>query len=96
MSLVFVRSIDRDSVFGLEELKSEAGNKIPKSKIGNTHNVYSVLYSAKKGGLATGLYYEWREGGNPVKDEKGNVLTLQDKYEQQFNLPKGYLSNIIS
>jgi hypothetical protein len=83
----------KQSAVGLHNLVSDNGRLLNKTKFGLACDAFSILSSSSVGGLKTGLYKPWFENGEPVKDDKGYQLTLQDKYEKQFNLEKGYLTN---
>jgi hypothetical protein len=83
----------KQSAVGLHNMTSENGKSLNKTKFGMAADSFSVLYSPTVGGLKTGLYKPWYENGNDVKGDKGETLTLQDRYEKQFGLDKGYLTN---
>jgi len=92
--LVFIQSVPREMVLGIEDwVNDSSGKKLKKTKVGRTRDGLMALYDAKVGGLATGLTETWVEEGEPVKDNDGNVLTLQDKMERKWGLDKGYLTN---
>lgn len=96
--LVFVQSIPKPHDTGLSEITSKSsGKRLNRTKVGSrTTTKLPALYDPKAGGLANFISYnEWIEDGKVVLDEKNTPLTLQDKYERQFNLPKGYLTNKI-
>lgn len=92
---VFIYSIPRHNAeTGIGEWVSDtSGKKLKKTKIGNCKDSIAALYSPQMGGLKTGLYKPWIENGIAVKDEKGNELTLEDKYEREFNKEKGFFTN---
>lgn len=93
--LVFIYSIPRQSEMGVSDWVNEHGIKINKTKVGKATDSFMALYSSKVGGLANHISYNpWVENGEVVTDNQGNKLTLQDKYEQLFNKPKGYYSNL--
>lgn len=71
-----------------------SGRKLSKVKMGRCKDGIQALYSAKIGGLANYISYTpWMEEGKVKTDEKGTPLMLQDKMEQKWHLPKGYLTN---
>lgn len=94
---VFIRTVPRSTATGVSEWVNDAsGKKMQKTKIGERANTtLCCMPSRKLGGLATGLHLPWTENGIPKKDANtGLTLTLQDYYEQKYNLPKNYLTNI--
>lgn len=92
MSKVFIYSIPRETATGISSWRSNvSGKSLKKSKFGDSTDTLVALYSPKHGCLKSGMYHSWLENGEVKKDSKGNVLTLQDKYEQQFSLEKGAL-----
>lgn len=94
MSLIFVKSIPRPSVLGLSEWTNRSGVKLDKTKVGRAADFLRALYSSKVGGLANYIsYHPWLEKGEPVLDNAGKSLMLQQKFEQKWNLPKDYLTN---
>lgn len=94
---VFIYSLPRKTATGLSEFTDEtSGKNMQKTKFGVCKDGLSALYSSKIGGRATGLYKPWMEQGVQVKDKDGIPLTLQDKYEMQFNKPKGFLNNKVT
>lgn len=92
---VFIYSIPRESALGIHDWTSDtSGRKLKKTKVGKTRDAIQALYSPKYGGLANGLSYKpWMDSGKQVTDKEGNKLTLQDKLEKKWNLPKDYLHN---
>jgi len=95
-NIVFIESLPRKTATKISEwsnFETKTNKPLNKTKVGSCTDKLRALYSPKVGGLATGLYKPWMENGKVVKDENGNELILQDKYEQQFNLPEGYLTN---
>lgn len=91
---IIIYSIPRKSVLGLSDWTSDvSGKSLQKTKFGMSTDNIAPLYSSKIGGLNTGLHEPWIENGVQVKDKEGNLLTLQDKYEKQYNKPKGFLTN---
>lgn len=92
---VFIMSIPRETAVGLENWTSNvSGVKLKKTKVGQTTDRISALFDRRSGGLATGLGEPWTDDdGKQMKDENGNPLTLQQKYERQFGLAEGFLSN---
>lgn len=93
---VFIKSIPRESALGAHTWKSNSGKSMEKTKLGRCNTKIMALYSDRVGGLANYISY------NPWIDEKtakiktdssGKELTLQDKLEQKYNLPSGYLTN---
>lgn len=96
--LVFVQSIAKPSDIGLDTITSQtSGKKLNRTKMGSrTTTKLPALYDSRLGGLANYISYTpWLEEGKPVTDERGIPLTLQDKFEREFNLPKDYLTNKI-
>lgn len=95
--LIFIQSrSDRPTVTGIKDWTNDSsGKRMQKTKVGRATTKIRALYSSKVGGLANYISYNpWIENGEQVKDEvTKELLTLQDKYERQFNLPKGYLTN---
>lgn len=91
---VFIYSIPRDTATGISDWASDVtGRKLKKTKIGNATDSLSALYSNKTGRLATGLNKPWIVNGKQKENKDGKLLTLQDKYEQEFNLEPGYLTD---
>lgn len=96
-NLVYVQSIPRATATKISNWRNEgsSGRSLGKTKIGRSTDKLRALYSGRVGGLANYISYTpWKEDGKPVLDDKGKPLMLQQKYEERFNLPKGYLSNI--
>lgn len=96
-NLVYVQSIPRATATKISSWANEGATNKPmnKTKIGRTTDKVRALYSGKVGGLANYVSYNpWKEDGKDVLDSvTGRPLTLQQKYEQRFNLPKDYLTN---
>jgi len=94
-NLLYVQSLERKTATKVSEWTNfeSTGKKLNKTKVGRCTDKIVALYSPKVGGLNTGLTEPWIEDGVQVTGDKGHPLTLQDKYEKQFNLPKGYLTN---
>jgi len=93
---VFIYSVPRPSAYNIHLWNSSTSNKpLNKTKVGKCSTGIRALFDPSKGGLANFISYTpWIEDGKPVLDETSSrPLTLQDKYERKFNLPKGYLSN---
>lgn len=92
---VFIQSIPRETATKISDWTNDSsGKKLKKTKIGRCRDTIMCLYNPKYGGLANGLSYKpWMEDGKQKTDENGNKLTLQDREEQRWNLPKGYLTN---
>lgn len=95
--LVFIKSIPRQTATGISEWTSEAsGKKLYKTKIGRAVDRIMALYSAKVGGLANYIsynYYTDPATGQPVLNEKKQPITLQEHLETKWNKPPGYFSN---
>jgi len=94
---VFVFSINRPSVFGISEWKTESGKALNKNKLGRATDSISALYSPKVGGLANYISYTPYidpETSLPAKDEKGNTIFLQQYLEKKWNKPQGYFTNM--
>ena len=72
-----------------------SGKRLQKTKVGSTNDKIRPLYSHKIGGLANYISYTpWKEDGKVVKDKStGLDLKLQDKFEKEFNLESGFLTN---
>jgi hypothetical protein len=93
---VFIYSIPRQTATKVSDFTSDvSGKKLKKTKIGRATDGVVALYNPRYGGLANGLSYKpWKEDGKvKVDPDTGRHLTLQDKYEQRFNLDPGYLTN---
>jgi len=92
---VFIYSIPRPSAFGIQDWTgTSSGKKMLKTKIGKCKDGRQAPWSPKYAGYVNGLSYKpWVENGEQLKDTQGIPLTLQDKMEQKWNLPKGYLTN---
>lgn len=94
--LVFVYSIPRETASRVDAFVNDSsGKQMKKTKIGRTTDAIRAMYSPQIGGLANYISYTpWiGDDGLPVKDDRGNTLMLQDKLEQKYGLPKGYLHN---
>lgn len=94
-TLVYIYSTQRESALKLDEFVSDtSGKRLKKTKIGRTTDGFQALYSPKVGGLKNGLSYKpWLDENGVQKEENGVKLTLQDKMERKWNLPKGFLTN---
>jgi hypothetical protein len=92
---IFIKSIPRETSLKIEDwVNDSSGIKMKKTKIGLTRDTLVALYDPRVGGLKNGLSNKpWMEEGKQVKDDQGNSLTLQDKMEKKWNLPKGFLTN---
>lgn len=93
---VFVQSIPKKSVLGLHKWTHPVSGKLMnKNKIGyKANDKIQFLNSKSRGGLLNGLSYKpWKHEGLQVVDEDDKPMTLQDKYELKWGLPKGYLNN---
>jgi hypothetical protein len=90
---VFIHAIPRDNAQGLHEFESDStGQKLKKNKIGAyPKDRFRMAIDSKTGLCKSGLSKPWIENGAQKKDKDGNLLTLQDYYEQKFQLEKGYL-----
>ena len=94
---VFVFSINRPSVYGISEWKTESGKPLNKNKLGRSTDSISALYSPKVGGLANYISYTAYidpETSLPATDEKGNTIFLQQYLEKKWNKPSGYFTNM--
>lgn len=93
---IFVSSVPRDySAFNINAITNPtSGKRLQKSKVGNASTYIRPMYSAKHGALNNYISFNpWLDDkGQPMKGPDGTPLSLQDKYEKQFDLPKGYLS----
>lgn len=96
--LVFIKSIpEKNSAYGTDNWRTSKGVPLDKSKLGPCDTKISALYSPKLGGYNTGLHRPWYDDeGKIVTDSEGNPLTLQDKIETEWGLPKGYLTNKVT
>lgn len=95
-NIVFISSISRSTATGINDWTNDSsGRKMKKVKIGITKDIYMCLYSSKVAGLCNVISYTpWLdEKGIQKEDKTHRKLTLQDKYEQQYNLEKGFLTN---
>jgi len=93
---VFIHSIPKKSMIGLDQWSNDSsGKRISKNKIGDRANdKICALYSHKKGQLANGLsYIMWKHEGKQVVDNLDKPMTLQDKLELKWSLPKGHLTS---
>ena len=84
------------SAYSLNRLASpDNGMSLNKTKYGRTTDRLMALYSGKVGGLKNGLSNKpWLdENGKQKVDSEGNRLTLQDREEQKWGKPKGFLTN---
>jgi len=91
--LVFIYSIPRPSAQKLDEFTADSsGVKIKKNKNGEAKDSLAALKNTRTSKLSTGLDEPWLENG-AQKEENGRLLTLQDKYERQFNLDRGFLTD---
>lgn len=91
-----IESIARPNVLGIDKWSNDTSNKsLKKTKyVKRCTDKIVALYSPKIGGLLNGLSYKpWMENGVQKEDKDGRKLTLQDKMEQKWNLPKGFLTN---
>lgn len=93
--LVFVHSREREMANGMHDWANDSsGVKMKKTKVGRANETHRALDSVKVGGLANYISYTpWIENGAQVEDADGNRLTLQDKEEKEWRLPKGFLHN---
>jgi hypothetical protein len=95
-SKIFIHSIPRKTATGISDWTNDtSGRSLRKVKIGRCKDTYACLYSSKVGGLKNYVSYTpWLDNdGEQRKDNSGRLLTLQDKFEQEYGLPKGYLHN---
>lgn len=94
--LVYIEPIQqKNSPYGFDKWRNRSGVELKKNKFGHCDTKIRALYSPKLGGYANGISYKpWiDDNGKQVTDKDGNKLTLQDKIEQEWGLPKGYLTN---
>lgn len=95
--LVFIQSIPRRTASGIDDWVSDSsGVKIKKTKVGRAFDRLACLYSAKVGGLANYIsynYYTDPKTGQPVLNEKGDPMLLQEYLEKKWNKPAGFFSN---
>ena len=95
-SKIFIHSIPRKTATGISDWTNDtSGKSLKKVKIGRCKDTYACLYSSKVGGLKNYISYTpWLDDeGQQKKDSNGTLLFLQDKYEQEYGLPKGHLHN---
>lgn len=98
MAKIFVYTVPRETATGLSKFTNESsGKSLKKTKMGNATTTIRALYSPKIGGLANYISYTpWiGEDGLPKLSDTGKPLMLQDKMEEKWNLPKGYLTNFV-
>lgn len=84
------------SAYGLNKMTDPtSGLSLQKTKYGRSSDALRALYSGKVGGLLNGLSYKpWLdENGKQKVDSGGRKLTWQDREEQRWNKPTGYLTN---
>lgn len=95
--LIFIKSIPRDTATGIHNWTSQtSGLKLQKTKVGRAGDRIIAMYSAKVGGLANYISYNYKtdpKTGLPEVDEKGESITLQAHLERKWNKPAGYFSN---
>lgn len=95
--LIFVKSIPRETATGIHNWTSQtSGLKLQKTKVGRAGDGIIALYSAKVGGLANYISYNYKidpKTGQPELDEAGNKITLQAYLEKKWNKPAGFFSN---
>lgn len=94
--IIFVSAIRQKYDNGLDTWTDPTtGQNLGKTKLFNAKDKIRPAYSTKYSGYLNGLsYVPWLDTeGKQKVDEKGNSLTLQDKMEQKWGLPKGYLTN---
>lgn len=93
---IFIMSVPRETATGIHKWINPTSNvSLQKTKQGAAKDRICALWSSKYGGLANGLSYKpWIENGVPVLDKvTGRQLTWQEREEQRWNLPAGYLTN---
>ncbi len=91
-------SVPRESATGLHNARNEnSGALIGKTKVGSKANTkVMALYSPVKGGLNNYISYTpWidPETNLPGKNEKGNVIMLQEYLENKYGKEKGFYTN---
>ncbi len=93
--LVFVYTIPRDSILGLHtNIDPNSGKRLNKNKIGTANNSISALPNQRTQKLSNYISTQpWLEDGIVKRDPTGRELTLQDKLEIEWKLPKGYLTD---
>lgn len=95
--LIFVKSIPRETATGIHNWANQSsGLKLQKTKVGRASDRVIAMYSAKVGGLANYISYNYKtdpKTGQPEVDEKGQPITLQTALEKKWNKPPGYFSN---
>lgn len=97
--IVFIKTVpDRESAYNIHEWTNDSsGKKMRKTKVGNRAKTkIQAFYSGAVGGLKNGLSYKpWLDdkGVQKVEPETGRKLTLQDREEEKWGLPKGFLTN---
>ena len=92
--LVFVYSIPKTSVLGIHNnTDPNSGKPLNKTKIGSTTTNLRALPNMRTRKLSNYISTQpWIEDGI-TKKENGRDLTLQDKLEIEWNLPKGFLTD---
>jgi hypothetical protein len=95
--LVFVMSIPRATTSGISDWVSEtSGLKLKKTKVGRSQDILVALPSAKVGGLANYISYNYKidpATGKAELDKDGNPILLQTYLETKWNKPKDFFSN---
>ena len=98
MRFLYIKSIPKtwtgdDNNGSLGWVDPKTNKPLNRSKVLQGVGTYfSVGYSPRIGGYATGLYKPWIENGQQ-KVENGKPLTLQDYYEKKHNVPSGTYHN---
>lgn len=95
--LIFIKTVPRETATRISDWVSDtSGVKMKKTKVGRANNKVMALYSAKVGGLANYISYNYHTDpitNQPVLNEKGQPMTLQEHLEKKWNKPAGYFSN---
>lgn len=94
-NLVFVKAIPKQSVLGVHtNVDPNSGKPLNKTKIGNTTDRIVALYNTRTKKLSNYVSTTpWIEEGVVKRDSTGKELTLQQKLEMEWNLPKDYLTD---
>jgi hypothetical protein len=95
--LVFIQTIPRPTASGISDWVSDtSGVKLKKTKVGRAKDRLMALYSDKVGGLANYIsynYYNDPKTGQPVLNDAGKPMLLQEYLEKKWNKPPGFFTN---
>lgn len=94
---IFIYSIPKPTATGLSEFKDDnSGKALNKTKMGKCNDGIQALEKPSVGGYANYIsYHPWIDPltGLQMKDENGNLLTMQQQMEKKWNKPPGFFSN---